>query len=244
MEKEIWKRLIWEEKCPPWPCPSCGAGVVAVVPGSFKQAPTKASIADSNEDWWGAENVVYSFGAWGKCSNALCSEGFCLSGTGTVEVGPDEQGNAQYEDAFQLRYCHPTLQLIRLPKQCPQAVADSLSYAFSLYWVDRPATAGRIRVAVERLLDHLAIPATTKKGGYLPLDHRIDAFSKNDPTNGAHLMALKWLGNVGSHTDYVNTDDLLSAFEILEHVLGEVIDKKSASIAKLAADITAKYGKS
>jgi hypothetical protein len=44
-------------------------------------------------------------------------------------------------------------------------------------------------------------------------------------------------------TDYVNTDDLLDAFEILEHVLGKVIDKKSASIAKLAASITSKYGK-
>ncbi|MEJ8821551.1 DUF4145 domain-containing protein [Variovorax humicola] len=243
MNKEIWKRSIWDQKCPPWPCPSCSAGVVAVEPGSFKHAPTKASIAESAEDWWGPENVVHSFVAWGMCSNALCSEAFSLAGTGTVEIVPDEQGGADYEDAFELRYCHPTLRLITLPKQCPDSVAEALTFAFSLYWVDRPAAAGRIRVAVERLLDHLGIPAKSKKGGYLPLDQRIDAFSKNDPANGAHLMALKWLGNVGSHTDYVNADDLLAAFEITEHALAEIIDKKSASIARLAASITAKYGK-
>ena len=243
MQKEIWKSSIGDEKCPPWPCPSCGAGVVTIEPGSFKHAPTKASLADSDEDWWGPENVVHSFVAWGKCSNASCAEGFSLSGTGSVEVGPDEQGSPEYQDYFELRYCHPSLRLIDLPKQCPQGVSDSLAYAFALYWVDRPATAGRIRVAVERLLDHLGVPSKTTNGGYLSLDKRIDAFSKGDPVIGAHLMALKWLGNVGSHTDYVSTDDLLDAFEILEHVLGEVIDKKSASIAKLAASITAKYGK-
>jgi hypothetical protein len=32
----------------------------------------------------------------------------------------------------------------------------------------------------------------------------------------------------------------LGAFEVMEHILSEVVDKKSASIAKLAADTTKK----
>jgi hypothetical protein len=37
-------------------------------------------------------------------------------------------------------------------------------------------------------------------------------------------MALKWLGNTGTHTSAVTRDDLLDAFEILDHALVELID--------------------
>lgn len=243
MEKAVWKGWIWDEKCPPWPCPSCAAGVVVIEPGSLKFAAKQDSVAHTAEDWWGPELIEHSFVAWGKCSNAVCSEGFSLAGTGGVESVPDDDHGVDYVDAFQLRYCHPTLQIIKVPKKCPEPVLTALKTGFSLFWVDRPAAAGRIRVAVERLLDHLGVPSKSKKGGYLPLDHRIDSFSTSDSINGAHLMALKWLGNVGSHTDDVSVDDLLDAFDILEHVLAELIDKKSASLVKLAASMTAKYGK-
>lgn len=160
-----------------------------------------------------------------------------------MEEYPDDDWNSAYQDVFQLRYSHPTLELIAVSDNCPEAVKEALRAAYALFWIDGPSTAGRIRVAVERLLDHLGIASKSGSGGYLPLDARINAFAKTDATHGAQLMALKWLGNVGAHTVDVNTDDLLSAFEVLEHVLSEVIDKKSAAIAKLAADMTKKYKK-
>lgn len=197
-------------------------------------------MAGREEDWWGPENVEYSFTAWAYCKS--CGEKVALAGTGGVEQEYDEHGDVDYLNLFQLRYCHPTLQLIQLPKMCPPTIDVALQASFGLYWSDRPSSAGRIRVALERLLDHLGVSSTTPAGGFVKLDKRIDDFSKGDPVNGAQLMALKWLGNLGSHTADVDRQDLLSAFEVMEHVLSELIANKSASILKLAADLTAKYG--
>lgn len=243
MNKNLWKRAIANGTCPEWPCPTCKAGVLVLSKDSLKQAPTKKSLAGQDEEWWGPDHVVMSFTAWATCSNHACGEKFCLAGIGGVEVEPDENGNTTYVDVFNLKFCHPVLPIISMSDNCPEAVREALNVAFALYWTDRPSAAGRIRIAVERLLDHSGIPNKTARGGYLPLDDRIDAFTKSDATHGAQLMALKWLGNVGAHTVDVNADDLLSAFEVLEHVLSEVIDKKSAAIAKLASDMTNKYGK-
>ena len=54
-------------------------------------------------------------------------------------------------------------------------------------------------------------------------------------------MALKIVGNAGSHTTKVTHDDVLDALEIVEHALAEIIDERSARIAKLASKLTAKH---
>lgn len=241
MDSNLWNSWFSENSCPAWPCPSCKAGVLALTPKTFKQSATRDSFEHQDEDWWGPDQVVYSFTAWAECSNKNCGEQFALSGVGGVEQVPDENNSSDYVDFFQIRHCHPTLEIIALPKNCPDPVRQALNAAFALYWQDRPSSAGRIRVALERLLDHFGITTKTANGKFLPLEKRIDVFSQTDAENGAQLMALKWLGNVGSHTIDVQVDDLLAAFEIIEHVLSELIDKKSASIAKLAAELTAKY---
>lgn len=55
-------------------------------------------------------------------------------------------------------------------------------------------------------------------------------------------MALKWLGNAGSHDRTVSKSDLLDAFEILEHALAEIIDRRSAKVAELAKKLAKKHG--
>lgn len=239
MDNALWTSWFTEKRCPAWPCPSCKAGSLALKADTFTQTATNDSFAHQEEDWWGPENVVYSFTAWASCKN--CAEEFSMSGIGGVEQVPDENDNSSYVDFYQIRHCHPTLELISLPKNCPDPVRKALAAAFSLYWLDRPSSAGRIRVALERLLDHLGVCSKGDTGKFLPLAKRIDIFSQSDSGNGPKLMALKWLGNVGAHTVDVQANDLLAAFEVFEHVLFEVIDKKSDAIAKLAAELTAKY---
>lgn len=241
MDKEIWKTRFFADSCPPWPCPTCKKGVLILEDGSLKHTNTKKSMEYQDEEWWGPEHVVMSFTAWAKCTT--CGEKFALSGTGGVEVVPDDQWNAEYIDVFNLEFCHPHLNLISVSENCPEKVRVALCAAFKLFFSDRPSAAGRIRVAVERLLDHLGIADKGLRGNRLTLDARIDLFSKSDAVNGPLLMAIKWLGNVGAHTDDVSEDDILDAFSVIEHVLAEVVDKKTASIAKLAADIVKKHGK-
>lgn len=95
-------------------------------------------------------------------------------------------------------------------------------------------------------MNHVGVPKRKKaangKLSELTLHARIDAFAKKEPAIGPQLMALKWLGNTGSHDSSVSSADLLDAFEILEHSLREVIDGHSAKVAALAKKLTKKHG--
>jgi hypothetical protein len=245
MNKQIWKEAITEHECPSWPCRSCKSGVLALTPGSLQEHATVESMKHQNEDWWGFEHVVLIFSAWAECSNKKCNEKYVISGTGCVDQVPKDEYMNEYEyvNIFYPKYFHPTLQIFNLPENCPLDIETAMMEAFASFWQNKPVSAGRMRVTLERLLDHLGIPSKTVLQKPIALGNRIDHLSKTDPTNGAHLMALKWLGNVGSHTTDVDTDDLLDAFDVLEHVLTELIGKRSAAVAKLSAQLTAKYKK-
>lgn len=70
-----------------------------------------------------------------------------------------------------------------------------------------------------------------------------EAYTTKNAILGGHLMALKWLGNAGSHDGSLNKDDLLDAFEVLDHVLAEIIDERSERVAALAAAMAKKHTK-
>jgi hypothetical protein len=96
-------------------------------------------------------------------------------------------------------------------------------------------------------MNHIGVPKRRKDGRGkfhdLTLHARIDLFVQNEPTTGAQLMALKWLGNTGSHeAAQVGRDDLLDALEIMEHALAEIIERRSKRVKALAKKLTKKYG--
>ena len=84
----------------------------------------------------------------------------------------------------------------------------------------------------------------TRKGEIRPLTlhGRIEIFRKKQPELGAALLAAKWLGNEGAHPAEVRRSDLLDAFELVSHVLDEVILKKGERIRKLAVEINKRRG--
>jgi integrase len=116
------------------------------------------------------------------------------------------------------------LPVFALPVGTPKAVAEQLEASFRLAWLDPGAAANRMRVALERLLDHFRIKKTggrTNKGKVigLTLHARILLYAVKQPVLGAQLLALKWLGNTASHEGQVSMSELLDADEILEHTL-------------------------
>lgn len=245
MDKTLWNRSFTDAACPPWPCPTCGSGVVVLLPDQLREQMTKESAKHQAEEWWGFEHVALTFSAWGECANKQCGEQFVISGDGYVDQVPTGEDMTDYEyvSFFTPRFISPTLRLCSLPENCPKEVVDAMHAAFALFWQSKPAAAGRIRVSLERLLDHLGSPSRTKENNLISLGHRIEQFSKANPDHGTHLLALKWLGNVGSHTAVVETNDLLDAFEVFEHVLAELIGTKSAAVAKLSERLIEKYGR-
>jgi hypothetical protein len=57
-----------------------------------------------------------------------------------------------------------------------------------------------------------------------------------------NLLALKWLGNTGSHESTVTLADLLAAYEVMEPTLDAMLGERKKRIALLAKHLTKKHG--
>jgi hypothetical protein len=135
--------------------------------------------------------------------------------------------------------------IFELPEKCPKEVKAELRASFRLFWSDQAASAGRVRVSLERLMDHYKIPKRIKgKDGKYQLSklhRRIEQFSNSRSATGEKLMALKWLGNTASHQGDVSRKDLLDGFEILEYLLAELFDQRTARVTELARQLTLRH---
>jgi Domain of unknown function (DUF4145) len=156
-------------------------------------------------------------------------------------------GDWNYEDYFSPRFCSPMPDIIDLPMKCSDPIKSELRSSFTLFWSNPAACASRIRVGLEQLMNHMGVPKRRKNsnGRYsdLTLHARIDAFAAKEASIGNQLMALKWLGNTGSHDGRVSRTDLLDAFEILEHALNEIFERRSARVSELAKKLIKKHAR-
>jgi hypothetical protein len=51
------------------------------------------------------------------------------------------------------------------------------------------------------------------------------------------LSAIKVIGNVGTHEDDITFDDLLTGYEILDHVVDLIYSGRAARVAGLADEV-------
>lgn len=246
MDRRLWTRELTTKYCPPWPCPICRKGTLSLVKDSLIFKETTESVRSHDDEYFDFDWIEFIFTAWAQCTHPSCHQEFAISGTGGVApqyTSDDEWG---YEDYFSPKACHPMPDIFDFPAKCPNDIRSELRAAFAIFWSSQAACASRMRVALEYLMNHLGVPkrrkGTNGKFFDLTLHARIDAFAKKDPAIGSQLMALKWLGNTGSHDGSVSTADLLDAFEIIEHALREIIDGHSARVASLAKKLTQKHG--
>jgi hypothetical protein len=230
---------------PSWPCPSCATGTLRLVPKSLVRNETPHSKRGHRHEDWDPDWIEYVFVAWGKCSLENCEAEVAISGVGGIEPSYDEEGGTTWVDYFAPRFCWPMPSIIEVPKKCPDDVKDELKSSFLLFFTDLNAAANHVRIALERLMDHLGVPCRqkdkTKKFVDLSLHRRIEIFTKKQTVVGAPLMALKWLGNAGSHGRTLSRDDLLDAYDVLEHTLVELIDRRTERVAELARQLTKKH---
>jgi hypothetical protein len=246
MNQLLWTETIKTNSSPPWPCNSCARGTFALVTGSLIHKETVWSKRARKSDDWDPDWITYSFTAWVKCNNPACNEEAAVAGSGGVNYNCDEEGQAvERFDYFSPLFCTPMPDIFELPKKCPEEITSELRAAFALFWSDPSASANRVRVALEALMNHLQIQKRrkNKKGKFdkLNLHGRIKVFSENESRIGDQLMALKWLGNTGSHDGKVMSNDVLDAFEIIEQALLELVEHRSKRLAALAKGLTEKH---
>lgn len=246
MNRYIWTQEFTEHSCPPWPCSVCDKGTLTLIKNSLISKETVESVRSHGHEDFDFDWIAYVFTAWAQCTHPSCKQEFAIAGIGGVAPQYLSEEEWGYDDYFTPRFCNPMPDIFKFPSKCPEDVKNELSAAFSLFWSNRAACAGRLRVSLEYLMNHIGIPkrkkGTNGKFSELTLHARIDAFAKSEPAIGSQLMALKWIGNTGSHDTFVSQYDLLDSFEIMEHALAEIIGGHSARVAALAKKLTKKHG--
>ncbi|WP_259065009.1 DUF4145 domain-containing protein [Mucilaginibacter sp. X4EP1] len=231
MNKEIW--TDWRINKP---CPSCQLGRLKEHPKKpFMQSET---LASENMTSQGYPYYDYVFTEHLKCDN--CGEVVVALGRKSEDSNPNEEGK---HDMF-IKYLafEPTPFLIVVPKSCPKRVKEILLESFSLFWRDENSCANKIRVSVEALMDALKIKKTklNKKGREtLKLHARIMEFRLQNAEVADFLLAIKWIGNSGSHMDNITVPQLLDAYELMEYALEllyndrkKLLTRKSKAINK------------
>ncbi len=245
MNRAIWTESITEERAPAWPCPTCRTGTLSLVRNSLVSKET-ANSRQTYDVLSEPELIGSTFSAWLKCNYGTCGDAVAVAGIGKVAVREkttDEEieesiedlpPHPSYEAIYQPLFCCPMPDMFEVSENCPGEVVLELRAAFRLFWANQAASAGRVRVALERLMDHYNIPSGK-------LHRRIKQFSNAQATVGGRLMALKWLGNTALHEGHVSREDLLDAFEILEFVMAQLFDQKDSRIAELARQLDFKH---
>lgn len=229
---------------PAWRCPSCTVGSLKLVPKSLLIKETVRSLSDYRHENWEPDWIEANYSALLKCLQ--CDEHvFTLGKTKAVEAYDDEYGWC-LESALKPLFFQPSIQIIPVHDECPDNVKTELISASSLFWSDVSASANRIRTALELILTHKKIKKTqsTRSGKrrVLSLHERIELFKSKNSQLAETMLAVKWLGNAGSHTGSLNSNNVLDAFELLDHVIEELFVGKIKKIRKLTKGINKKKG--
>jgi hypothetical protein len=154
----------------------------------------------------------YVFSLHLTCSD--CEEKVVVSGEMSEENDPSDMEKGIQKSYNPVSF-YPPLKIISIPKSCPKSVSTVLDKSFGLYWMDIGSCANKIRVSIEVLLDELNIPKQHKtKNGFRDFDlhSRIEIYGKSNEEVAAFLIALKIIGNAGSHYSNIKKEDVLDAY--------------------------------
>ncbi|WP_299745828.1 DUF4145 domain-containing protein [uncultured Tateyamaria sp.] len=235
-----------------WQCPECGDTLKEDRDNRQLLRSNKCK-ADQNHDAWEPEWIDGRFSTSLHCEKSCCGSMVCVGGRWRVQryEDYDEHGLPfeDYSNWLTVDTVSPSVKLFETPIELPNEVERHLSRAFALYWNDKASCLNALRAALEASLSEQGVPKKfkTKKGKFqdAKLHQRIERFGKTNGTVAELLMAIKWLGNQGSHDfDAENTlaDKVDSALTIMAVALFELYDPTKSEVQTLVKKINKSKG--
>jgi len=229
-----------------WNCPTCRKGVLRIRRDTFFSDERKHS-RNHDQPGWEPEWIESVYSCLMDCSNEHCKEVVASSGTGFLDSDIVLDGNGcpeqVYEERFRPKHFQPHLKIFEIPRKCPESVAKPLNDSFALFFSAPHAASNNARIAIEALLTELGVPrvdmAGKNKGGFIPLQRRINLLPPEYEALKNMFSAVKWLGNAGSHEGSMEmtTDDVLDSYQIVEHILQEIYAPRLKEILQLTEKI-------
>ncbi|PKH42155.1 protein of unknown function [Nocardioides alpinus] len=224
-----------------WPkvsCPTCGEGGLDFVEKSITTLEDVESAAKQEsykQGLAGPEELSGTFHGHLICDNSSCRDAVAMAGDWGLWVNDGmypERGS--FGSVYRIRYLNPPLRLMNLPDKTPQKVQDCVQFASSVLWASPASAANQLRQAVEELLTARKVKRfVVNAHGKLktvPLDARIAIFAKTHPAVAETLMAVKWIGNSGSHDNDLSAEQVLTGAAILEAAVKGLYDKTESEL--------------
>lgn len=228
-----------------WPrptCPQCLDGHVEFGEPTTIQNSESSRWQLEMHDNWEPEHIFGDFHVRAGCSNQACGQGFLGLGSYQIERAEeaDPARSGGWSEFYSLMYITPPLLLMTLPKDTPQPVQDGVTRAASLILADPSSAANALRATVERYLTTEGISSADQNGKHVPAHHRIEAWKQQTGNSQVQdlLMAVKWIGNDGSHEEATlttkqvvdGTQFLERAFHLLFDTSGDDLDARARAV--------------
>jgi hypothetical protein len=169
--------------------------------------------------------------------------------TGTYRLVDERSEDSEYGEiggyveSYRPKYFTDSPHLVEIPENTPDVITEELIASFELFWSDPLACTNRIRSSVEKLLTAERIPQTTGRNPakgrrqFLKLHQRIELYHKKRPDVAEKLMAVKWIGNAGSHASGTTVDDALDGYELMDWVLDTLYARRHRRASVLTREI-------
>jgi len=146
----------------------------------------------------------------------------------------------------------------------------ALKAGFNLAFADPNAAANQLRTTVECLMDELKVPkkarfkhrnastscvvcgktappaktqSTKSKFVDISLHQRIEKLPERYRNLRDDLLAVKWLGNAGSHSTGISREHMLTGYEIMERCLARLHDPHHTDLDQRIKSINRRKGK-
>ncbi|HGN8998584.1 TPA: DUF4145 domain-containing protein [Citrobacter freundii] len=227
-----------------WPCPVCGQKTLQIIPESFVLNDTHDTNKHSSEDWFEPEMHRSIFSCMARCSRRQCGEVVACSGdSGWERQGWDDgTSNDGYYQWYHPKTFFPSLHPFELPAKCPEEITEPLQASFSIFLMQPGAAANLIRISVESMLTAMGVEEFKKTGWKIGLKDRLEKIPPLYKSFSEHLMAIKFLGDAGSHNyDKVKIKDIEDAFEIMDYVVNDLFSGRKESIEILTKRLSDKF---
>jgi hypothetical protein len=247
INRSLFLKEFPENAVPSWPCPSCDSGSLVHDKNNTHYFDTAESITKQrfSSSPWDKYGSVYSIF---RCSNPKCDEKIIMHGQfnmGDVEIKDEASAII---DVMPMIFIEPSsfqppIRIFPINKSFTKDISKKLVKSFNLFWLDIDSCANKARIIVEDLLTFLKIKRfviVKGKRSKLSLNNRIDILKNKNNDLAEKLMAIKWIGNHGSHSDNLTRDDVLDGLEILESALNMIFNNEDKRIQKIVKEIASK----
>lgn len=247
INRTIWTQPFSESHNPAWPCPACDHGTLRLLADSLKFKQSRQSRELQEEEYSEIEWITGRYSCLFQCRMSNCREIVTSAGRFHVTEFYAPDGTPELVEGFSPEFLAPALPMFRIPDATPDDVREEIQRAFQLFWTDKAASANRIRSALELLLTHKKVKRfkinKRNKREALSLHARIELFRQQEPDIADSLLAVKWLGNAGSHgTSAVTADDIFDGLDLLQHAFEELYDNRTRQLSAIRKQINKRKG--